>query len=141
MALTVTDRLAIRELLARYAHATDSVDAEARSDVFTDDGVFDASGPALRGRAQLLAAQRPANAADLRHWTNSTVIEGDGQTARAATYLAVFDTAAGAAEPPRIWLTGVYYDTLRKVGGRWKFAYRNFVRDDLRDEQTPGFLL
>ena len=141
MALTVADRLAIREPLARHAHASDGVDAEARSDVFTDDGVFAASGPALRGRAQLLAAQRPANAADLRHRTNSTVIEGDGESARAATYLAVFDAAAGPAEPPRIWLTGVCYDTLRKVGGRWKFACRNLVRDDLRDEQTPGFLL
>ena len=38
MALTVEDRLEILQLLARYAHATDGVDAEARADVFTDDG-------------------------------------------------------------------------------------------------------
>ncbi len=136
MGLTAQDRLEILELLARYAHATDRVDAVARADVFTDDGVFDASGPALHGRDALLNAKRPANAADLRHWVNNSVIEGEGDTARAVTYLAVIDTA----EPLQIWLTGVYYDTLRKLDGRWRFAYRNFVRDDLRDEQTLGHL-
>ena len=142
MPLTTADRLEIIELFARYARATDGVDAVARADVFTDDGVFDASsGTPLRGRAELLNAHRPDNAADLRHWVNNTLIEGDGDTARATTYLAVFDTGESTARPPGIWVTGVYYDTLRKVDSRWKFAYRNFVRDDLRGERTVGHLL
>jgi len=139
MALSVADRLEILELLARYAHATDTIDAEARASVFTDDGVFDASNSRLQGRTELLAARRPANASSLRHWVNNTVIEGDRDAARAKTYLAVVDTAGEGAQPS-IWLTGIYYDTLRKVGGRWRFAYRNFVRDDLRDQRTTGFL-
>ncbi len=141
MTLTAGDRFEILQLLARYAHATDGVDAVARADVFTDDGVFDASGPTLRGRAELLEARRPENAADLRHWVNNTLIEGDGELARAVTYLTVFDSGASSGAPPQIWLSGVYYDTVRKVDGRWLFAYRNFVRDDLRNEQTLGFRL
>ena len=72
---------------------------------------------------------------------NNTLIEGDGETARAVTYLTVFDSGASSGAPPHVWLTDVYYDTVRKVDGRWRIAYRNFVRDDLRDEQPPGFLL
>ena len=46
---------------------------------------------------------------------------------------------ASTEEPLHVWLTGVYHDMLRKVDGRWTFAYRNLVRDDLRDEQTLRF--
>jgi ketosteroid isomerase-like protein len=139
--LTTRDRIEIIELYARYAHATDGQDAVARADLFLDDGVFDPSGPTLRGRAEILAAPRPPNAGDLRHWAGMHVVEGDGETVRVTSYLAVLDTGASTGQRPHISVTGTYYDTMKKVDGRWRFAYRNFVRDDLRDDMTIGHRL
>ena len=129
MPLTPEDRLAIREVVARYNHATDAHDAVARADTFWDDGVFDPTRPALHGREAILNAKRPDGGRNWRHWTDNFIIEGNsnGNTARVTAYLAVFNVGP----PVHIQLSGIYRDTLRKIDGEWRFQHRDFLRDDL----------
>jgi len=124
MALTAADHLEILELVARYNHAVDSADAQARADTFTDDAVFESPGRVLRGRADFLQPIDP-DRRNGRHWVDNVVIEGDGNEARLHCYLMLIDVAGS----PKVRVTGVYEDTLRRVGGAWKFAHRRFTRD------------
>ena len=46
----LTDRLAIRELSARYSRTIDDCDADGFADTFTPDGTLDLAGNVFRGR-------------------------------------------------------------------------------------------
>ncbi len=124
MALSVADRLAILDLIARYNHLMDFEDTEGWADCFTADGTFE-GGPKLRasGRAELVAFMRRLVARDrpARHWANNVVIEGDGDEARTTLYLLVVNLTEDGPQPAH---AGVYHDTLRRVDGAWKFHER-----------------
>src|ERR1700752_1500292 len=47
------EKLAVQDLLARYAHAIDDLDPEAWAQCFTPDGVFQVGSRAMRGQAAL----------------------------------------------------------------------------------------
>ena len=121
MPLSADDRLAIADLLARYCHTTDSGTPEQWASLFVAGGVFDGGERwgVARGRAELLAyAQRFGRG--VRHFTSSPLIEGDGDTARVRLYL----TSIAAGGPPAPRIAAEYTDTLRKVGGAWRFVER-----------------
>ena len=125
MPLNIEDRLAIQELVARYNHAVDFGDQQAWLALFTDDGVFE-GGPEpryeMRGREQLAQfASRFQGDRGSRHWTNNSIIEGDGDEVTHIMYLAVLRTG----DPPGIRLTGVYRDRIVRQNGQWKFKSRS----------------
>src|SRR5262245_16336611 len=120
-AMSVEDRLAIQEAMARYAHAYDGGDAAAFADVFTDDGVFEIVLPdgdlAVRLRAH----------DEIVDWASRRLLERRGRfTSRhhqsgilfdeltstsATTRTTVLVTHHHAGEPaPRLTTTGVYRD-------------------------------
>ena len=70
--------------------------------------------PAGRDQLRQFAADVFRQLPDARHWVNNVVIEGDGAAATLSCYLDVRRVERGV----RTVLTGVYCDTLRKVG-RW----------------------
>ena len=131
MPLTIEDRFAIMDLMARYNHAADSGDAEGFADTFADDALFEGSMKTARGRAELIEVirstppDRPA-----RHWNNNILIEGDGDDATAKVYLLRFDVSSA---PPTIIGGGVYHDVLKRIDGRWRFTHRKVVSDNRPD--------
>ena len=125
MPLSVDDQLAISDAIARYSHALDFGDSEAWVDLYTEDGVFDAGPPfehRAAGRAELERYAERLQAGDRRrrHWTNNSIIEGDGDQATNTMYLLVFAVDG----PPRLMVAGSYADRLVCVAGRWRFAER-----------------
>lgn len=126
MPLSSADRLAILELVARYNHAVDSGDVDTRADTFTEDGVWDSeTGGVIRGREAIRehARTRAPHAHTWKHWTNSPVIEGDGDDATIRQYMLL----VGVDEPLRPRMLGTYEDTLRREANGWRFAYRKLV--------------
>ena len=126
MTLPAADRLAILDLVARYNHAVDSGDADARAETFTADGVWDSeTGGVIRGREAIRehARARAPFAHTWRHWTGSPVVEGGGDGARARQYLLLL----GVEGPLRPLLIGAYEDTLRREPDGWRFARRRLV--------------
>ena len=94
MALSLEDRFAISELLARYFHATDARDCEALAAMFAPDGILEVAGSCqARGRKQIADAERPLRPrAPRRHLVNSLVIDGNGSTASCTASVAVVET-------------------------------------------------
>ena len=123
MPLTTSDKVEIIELAARYSHAIDHLDANAYSEVFTEDGELYADGK-LRatGHAALAENVRKAAAAGLkrRHWNCNPVIDGDGKTARLRLYIMAVEYSKSLTP----YLMGEYDDVLVKVNGKWKFKLR-----------------
>jgi uncharacterized protein (TIGR02246 family) len=130
-------REAIRDTIARYAHAADTGTFDALADCFTEDGVLEiAGGPSIEGRAAIreylggvgrdLAAE--TTVPYVRHHVSSTLIEVTGAaSAMARSYFFVI-TERG----PDHW--GRYRDMFAAIDGRWLLAHRRA----LTDGSTPG---
>ncbi len=117
--LTADDRLAIAEVLARYCHHIDQRRWERFGELFTDDCRLDfgnVMGP-FEGRDGLTRFTQTLDATGIfmRHYTTNVVLHGDGDGARAESYVLAITGPAGS----RMQTTGRYDDDLVKVGGRW----------------------
>lgn len=99
------DRLAILDVIARYAHAYDGLDADEFSRLFVEDGVFEVFVPGQTSPAGTLFDELAPDAAVTR------------------TVLLVTHQHAG--EPaPRSTLSGTYHDRWRKTEAGWRLARR-----------------
>lgn len=139
--MSVDDRLAILDVIARYAHAWDDRDAETYADCYTDDAVFEAyiadQGDPLihwESRDAILKWATAAHGGHLvgratRHMPNGTVFdELTNETARTRTML--LETVL-RPEDTRPWLTntGVYEDEWRRTPDGWRLSKRVIVHD------------
>lgn len=131
--LTALDRLAIHEVLARYAWALDTGDEEAFVacfvpdaeivwDVFEEPGVW--RGHAALGRFIAYFRGRPESAGRQHHVSN-VVIEPTAHGARASAYVLVALHEAGA---PRVNVMGYYEDELAPWDDGWRLV-RRIIRD------------
>ena len=129
--LTVDDRVAIRELIARYNRALDRGDYETVVSTFTADGIFDNSLiGTLSGRAALLAGFKTMTTNPQyrsfhqgQHWVSNEVIIGDDDRAQVHSDVLFITT-----EPePRILSISGYSDDVIKQEGEWRFAHRRPV--------------
>ena len=134
--MSVEDKLAIQEAIARYSYTYDSLDAGAFAELFVEDGVFEVFVPGnstavlrLESRAAIRtwAAQRLDARRGVfrsRHHQSGTIFdELTSGSARTRTMLLV--THQGLDEPlPRPTLSGVYYDRWQKTSGGWRIAHR-----------------
>ena len=141
---TALDYEEIRQLVARYVRAADFGAADAFASCFTPDGAFvlDSESPSklkagLHVGAAALRRLCTENFAGtrghVRHWDSPPVIEGDGETAAMSSYLAVL--RVGETPEAGVILTGVYWDILAKVDGKWLFAERRFGWDPLPEHR------
>src|SRR5688572_5891522 len=85
------DRLAIRELTARYNHAFDAQDAEAFADTYVEDGqtLHEEPGRSHGGRDAFIASCRRYRGR-IVHTTSDAVIELDGDRATQLCTMAIF---------------------------------------------------
>jgi hypothetical protein len=127
MPLTVEDRLAIRELYARYNHAIDLGDPKGWADTFTEDGVFSAPTTGTFEGAQALQqfAER-AQGMKARHWTNNLVLEGDAGRAKGCCYLLLLGVGQ---RPTSVLASGLYRDELVRTSAGWRFQSRSVELD------------
>jgi len=119
----IIDKDDIRELTAKYCFAVAENDTAAIVGLFTPDGVFKIRDKAVTGTEDLTEFYTgPPGAISPKPFIQNHVIEvdGDNATGRCGVEIRVVhkDQAYTAA--------GHYYDTYRRVDGRWLFAQRDF---------------
>lgn len=126
------DHHEIRKTLALYCHACDRGDAELMGSIYTDEGSFDDHG-IVKGPGQYYAREITAMIESTTHVISHTLgqslIEVDGDTARAETFFLAFMTADGEGAPRLSQLGGRFVDHLDRVGSGWKVRRRIAVHD------------
>ncbi|MBB3047553.1 3-phenylpropionate/cinnamic acid dioxygenase small subunit [Litorivivens lipolytica] len=126
MALTLEDRLEIRELLARYAHALDYHNLPAMRDIWTDDCRFQADEPEVNisGVDALIDFFKDTVAAvpHARHLIDNLYIEGGASEALCHAYLSIVD-----AEEKTLLGFGRYRDEVVRTASGWRIRSRVFT--------------
>jgi uncharacterized protein (TIGR02246 family) len=132
----VEDILAIQQLLGDYITAMDASDFATYSDLFAADGelifmTYHLKGPKaireLMEQGSRNSAKSGAQTGGLRHMMSNTVIRVDGDRATDTARWIVM--SQGADGRPVLGATGRYEDSLRKIGGQWKFQKRVISTD------------
>ena len=130
------DREAIRDCVVRLARGEDRRDAAVLSACFWPDSSFDYA--MYKGTfAEYLAWVVPGADAILntQHVLGQTVIELDGETAKAETHVISYhrvDMGEGVGERDTC-IGGRYLDTMEKRDGRWAIAQRTMLYDWYQD--------
>ena len=134
--MSIEEKLAIHEVIARYSYTYDGLDAEGFAEVFAEDGVFEVF---VQGRSR--PSVRLQSRTEIREWAAGRLRGRAGRfTSRhhqsgtlfdrltsdsAVTRTMVLVTHQHAAEAtPRLTLSGVYQDQWRKMGQTWQLAHR-----------------
>ena len=127
--LSADDRLAIHEIIATYCHALDLGRWEEFAGLFADDcrldfgslmGVYEG-----REGVRRFGERIQSLGLFMRHYTTNVVVRGDGERARAESYVLAVTGPPGAS----MQTTGRYEDELVKVSGRWRLRVRRALLD------------
>ncbi|HAD09496.1 MAG TPA: hypothetical protein DCF62_08455 [Porticoccaceae bacterium] len=118
----IEDRLAIRELAARYNRAFDYGNPEAWAECFSDDGTFNMGSKELAaGKEALLAfAKKAIPTMKVKHCTTDAIVEVNGDSGTHDAYLILVDFS----DKTTVNNSGRYLDDVVKVNGEWKFKKR-----------------
>jgi uncharacterized protein (TIGR02246 family) len=123
------EKLAIQELCARYCHTIDSQDSEGWARCFTEDGIFEFDGSAIKGHAALHEyAEVHARVMPCRHMTVNHLYEIHGDRAAGTSTTVVALATEGGY---KMLGQGAYEDRLVKQANGWRFAYRSVQTDRL----------
>jgi hypothetical protein len=132
--LSAEDRQQIEEVIRRYAWALDTADVERFVECFAPGGalIWDAfetpdryeGADALRHFATVL--RDLPSSAGRQHFVGNTLIEGEGDEARASSYAIVF-TRQGDG-PHLVGVMGWYEDVLRRTDRGWRI-WERVIRD------------
>ncbi|MEA3217485.1 MAG: hypothetical protein QOJ19_3641 [Acidimicrobiia bacterium] len=119
----LADKDEIRELTARYCFAVADGEAETIIGMFTTDGVFKLRDRTYAGTEGLREIYTGAAAGVTpKPYIQNHVIEVDGDDAKGRCGVEIRLVHKGEAYTA----AGHYYDTYRRVDGRWRFAERDF---------------
>lgn len=126
----VADRLAIMDVLNRYARGIDRCDLAVLREVWWPEAVADYG----MGEVNALAWSEgvvPALAAMRRtqHFLGNMLIDIDGDTATAETYCRAWHEVDSAEGPQEMDVGGRYLDRLEKRGDEWRLLHRRYVLD------------
>ena len=133
------DRAAIQNLIARYAFALDSLNADMYASVFAPDAELTFGGNTYRGREQIRGvvtsvkerrAAQPAGEGPARksyHAITNTLIEFTND--HEAHHRSYWQTLSGASSGPfTVGGMGVYEDTIVKTNGQWLIKKREILQ-------------
>ncbi len=128
--LTTADRLTIQETLHRYCHCLDRGRWEEFAGLFSDDCRLDLSQvlglyEGAAGIRQFCETMRSVGLF-MRHLVTNSGIEGDGERARAASYVFAITGPRGGTPQQT---TGFYEDELVKRGRHWLLRRRRLTLD------------
>lgn len=130
------DKEAIRDCIARLARGEDRRQPEVLSACFWPDSTFDYA--MYKGSfPEYLAWVTPGAEAitNTQHTLGQTVIDLDGSTARAETYVISYhrvDMGEGVGERDTC-IGGRYLDRMEKRDGKWAIAHRTMLYDWYQD--------
>ncbi len=126
--LTSDDRLAIFDLMAHYAWAIDTCDADAYVACFTANAVLSMRAVPNRGhdgiRTYVTALFARPEFHGRQHHHNEVIIEGNDERCRVKSYSMItqrFDDGE-----TKVMFAGHYRDVVVKQNGRWLFAERHW---------------
>ncbi len=123
--MSVTDRLAITELLNRAACAYDDHDIDSWSNCFASEATMIID---ITGHAAIMELMRNSMATqtDTRRHVISNVYfdEIDAHTAKVCSYLTLFATENGAL---KLLTTGVYRDDVVHIKDGWQISRRHLT--------------
>ncbi|MTE14410.1 nuclear transport factor 2 family protein [Nocardia aurantiaca] len=136
-------RLALRELIERYASYADRRRDADIAELFTEDGtlVIERGGEqptsTMRGRAEIEAAMKPLDRYRVtQHVVANQLLDFSGDTVRGETYCTashVYDDANG----PRVLVMHIRYaDTFAHESGKWRFRQRRLLVDWTEDRPS-----
>lgn len=150
------DRAKIVDLMGRYLFAMDWRNSENYAATFAEDGILDYAGGKLQGRtaiAQMISdmrdndRRRDMDGGEMdhrprtRHNITNTVIEIDGNTAKAWSYWTAIDNSGKDRRIAKISSFGHYEDELIKIDGEWYFTKRVIFNEALTrrkaDDESP----
>jgi hypothetical protein len=123
-----TDRDDIIDVTVRYATAIDSREWSLLSTVFADDAVMDYGEVGQwNGADEVIQFMELAHAgaAHTMHRMTNHVVEVDGDTAKARTYV---DALILAEDGSGVNAIGFYDDTLARAPSGWRIKQRTFNR-------------
>jgi len=137
---SVQDRAAIQNLIAKYAFALDSLNADMYASVFAPDADLTFGGNTYTGRDKIRGVvtsikERRATASTASekiapksyHVITNTLIEFTDDTH--ANHRSYWQTVSGPSSGPfTVGGAGVYEDTIVKVNGEWLIRKRNIVQ-------------
>ena len=125
-AVDVGDRLAISDVLIRYATALDGRDWELLASCFTDDATLDYDTSGTYGRDAFVEHCRAglARMKATQHCVTNHVISTDGDRAHSTSYVIAQHVRAKYVT---FTLGGTYSDDLVRAGTEWRIASRRFV--------------
>ena len=127
--MSCTDESTVRNLIARFAQATDLGTVEAYGACLTEDASITIGGKtSAGGRAEMVRGMSERRASGMfgpgsgtLHVTGGSVIEVLGDDARSSTPFLFLTTRSGATE---VVGAGRYSDTLRRTADGWRIAAR-----------------
>jgi len=122
----IGDRLAISDVLIRYATALDGRDWELLASCFTDDATLDYDTSGTYGRDAFVEHCRAglARMKATQHCVTNHVISTDGDRAHSTSYVIAQHVRENDVT---FTLGGAYSDDLVRVGTGWRIASRRFV--------------
>jgi 3-phenylpropionate/cinnamic acid dioxygenase small subunit len=122
----ISDRLAVSDLLNRYATAMDSRNWDLLAACFTDDARLDYDTSGVFGRQDFVehCAEGLARMKATQHRVTNQVITLDGDQAQATSYVVAQHVRDNDAT---FTLGGTYHDDLVRTGDEWRIASRQFV--------------
>jgi ketosteroid isomerase-like protein len=128
--ITVTDKIIIQELIAKYNIALDNNDIDEWINTWSDDGVWSTPFGEAKGKTELNNMINQVTnefASGKRHVSTNILIENaPNNTASAQSYLIVTE----AKRTPEVVASGTYIDALKKdADGKWKFVHRRLEID------------
>jgi ketosteroid isomerase-like protein len=131
------DKEAIREVLYRYCYGTDTGDTEGWVRGFTEDCLWD-GGPfgVCQGKDAMRAFHKEGGdaAKSMRHLTLNSLIDVQGDDARAVSYVFVFGVSDAGTS---VVFSGFYEDVLIRKGSRWLIQARK-LRPDMSEIRLPS---
>jgi hypothetical protein len=123
------EELAIRALLVRYASGIDTKDWRLFRRCFTDGCNARYGGQAWHGADELTSAFDAAHApldASMHRVLNVAVLTFAGDRATTRSYCDAILVRRGAPGGPVLQVSGVYSDSLSRLGSGWRIADREF---------------
>lgn len=126
----VADRLAIQDVLCRYARGIDRCDEDVLRGVWWPDARADyGNGEVDAGDWSGQVVKALGTMRRTQHFLGNMLIELDGDRATAETYCRAYHEVDGADGPAEMEVGGRYLDLLERRGAEWRIAYRRYVLD------------